>query len=341
MADQAGWNSGYSSGNYEYVIARNYTGYWRFDTRVAASSTTTSFQSYRLSDNALAWTGNWQCGNVGGWGINCYNMLSGNPQGGAGCNINMGYQSNAGWHHFYMGETNTDTYLYVCNGPQHSSSYNMNHRWWFRERTVRQTIRDYSGNKYTAIPFNTTMVDGYYDRARSFNGTTSFITMPTLLWQPTAFSVEWWMYPKTRTDNNQVIAAINNGGWGGFRFQTTSNGSVYVGTDTSTYFTPTDIPANTVLLNQWQNFSYTFDGTYARFYKNGVLVSGPKRQNVSSIAWGGFRIGQENSTNTINGYVDEMRISNIARSQEEVAEGYRSALNHRISRTIPSVDLSG
>ena len=117
MADQAGWNSGYSSGNYEYVIARNYTGYWRFDTRVAASSTTTSFQSYRLSDNALAWTGNWQCGNVGGWGINCYNMLSGNPQGGAGCNINMGYQSNAGWHHFYMGETNTDTYLYVCNGP--------------------------------------------------------------------------------------------------------------------------------------------------------------------------------------------------------------------------------
>ena len=69
MADQNGYNSAYSGGNYEYVLIRNYTGYWRFDTRVAASSTTTTMQSYRASDNALAWTGNLGCGNVGGWGL--------------------------------------------------------------------------------------------------------------------------------------------------------------------------------------------------------------------------------------------------------------------------------
>ena len=45
MADQNGYNSAYSGGNYEYVLIRNYTGYWRFDTRVAASSTTTTMQS--------------------------------------------------------------------------------------------------------------------------------------------------------------------------------------------------------------------------------------------------------------------------------------------------------
>ena len=133
LADQNGYNSAYSTGNYEYVILRGYTGYWRFDTRVAASSTATTFQSYRLSDNALAWTGNLQCGSWGGAGINCYNVLSNNPQGGAGCNINMGLQSNPGWHHFYMSETNQDTYLYICNGPQHSSGFDMNHRWWVRE----------------------------------------------------------------------------------------------------------------------------------------------------------------------------------------------------------------
>ena len=200
MADQAGWNSGYSSGNYEYVIARNYTGYWRFDTRVAASSTTTSFQSYRLSDNALAWTGNWQCGNVGGWGINCYNMLSGNPQGGAGCNINMGYQSNAGWHHFYMGETNTDTYLYVCNGPQHSSSYNMNHRWWFRERGAQQVtprvyLKDISGKYNHATPKGATVTNGYYGNGRSFNGSTDYIEVEssTSLGLSNMGSVEAWV----------------------------------------------------------------------------------------------------------------------------------------------------
>jgi len=134
MGDQSGYNSAYSTGNYEYVILRNYTGYWRFDTLVAASSTATVMQSYRISDNALAWTGNMSCGYAGGAGINCYPVTSGsNPQGGAGCNINMGLSSNTGWHHLMMSETNTDTYLYFCNGPQHSSSYDLNHRWWVRE----------------------------------------------------------------------------------------------------------------------------------------------------------------------------------------------------------------
>ncbi|MEI7425551.1 MAG: DUF2341 domain-containing protein [Candidatus Moraniibacteriota bacterium] len=139
LADQDGYNSAYSTGNYEYVIARNYTGYWRFDTVVAASSTTTSFQSYRLSDNALAWTGNFSCG-IGGWGINCYTITSGNvPGGGSGCAINMGKATDPSWHHFYMAETNTDTYLYICNGPQHTSSYDLNHRWWFRETTINRS----------------------------------------------------------------------------------------------------------------------------------------------------------------------------------------------------------
>ncbi|MBM4344894.1 MAG: hypothetical protein FJ100_16120 [Deltaproteobacteria bacterium] len=133
MFDQANYNSQYSSGNYEYAVIYNYTATWTWAGNVKGSSTTTSVKSYRISDGAVAWSGNFQCGDVGGWGINCYNVTAGsNPQGGAGCSINMGTASNGGWHHVYMAETNTDTYLYLCNGPQHSSSYNMNHRYWFR-----------------------------------------------------------------------------------------------------------------------------------------------------------------------------------------------------------------
>ncbi|HZJ34656.1 MAG TPA: fibrinogen-like YCDxxxxGGGW domain-containing protein, partial [Candidatus Angelobacter sp.] len=134
MGDQNGYNSAYSTGNYEYVILRNYTSYWRFDTAMATSTSRTVFQSYRVSDNALAWTGNISCGG-GGAGLNCYDPVTegSNPQGGAGCNINMGTASNIDWHRFYMSDTNTNTYLYVCNGPQHSSGYDLNHRWWVRE----------------------------------------------------------------------------------------------------------------------------------------------------------------------------------------------------------------
>ena len=30
----------------------------------------------------------------------------------------------------------TRSYMYICNGPQHSSSYDMNHRYWFRSSAV-------------------------------------------------------------------------------------------------------------------------------------------------------------------------------------------------------------
>ena len=143
MGDQNGYNSSYSSGNYEYVIVRNYTARWSWVPSTPASTTTTTMQSYRISDNALAWTGNLACGkkqnctdqgNRDEAGINCYDVISNSPQGGAGCSINMGSRSDGGWHHFFMSECNTDTYLYICNGAQHSSSHDMNHRWWFRQR---------------------------------------------------------------------------------------------------------------------------------------------------------------------------------------------------------------
>ncbi len=135
MFDQANYNSYYSSGNYEYIVLSNYTAVWTWGGKVGASTTTTAAKSYRISDNAVAWTGNFQCGDVGGWGINCYTVTAGpNPKGGGGCAINMGNGNgvNDGHHHLYMAETNSDTYIYICNGAQHTSSYNLNHRYWFR-----------------------------------------------------------------------------------------------------------------------------------------------------------------------------------------------------------------
>ena len=126
MADQAGYNSYYSTGNYEYAVLRDYTGEWTWEQAMPASSTQTRLQSYRISDGALAWDGELQFG-LGGAGINGYQLLSGGPL------FHMGTQSNSGWHHFYMAETNSDSYMYLSNGAQHSSGQNMNHRYWFRE----------------------------------------------------------------------------------------------------------------------------------------------------------------------------------------------------------------
>ena len=140
LATQTGFNTSYSTGNFEHAILRNYTGEWRWDQAMGASTTTTSLESYRSSDGALAWQGEIEFG-FGGAGINGFNLLSGsNPQGGAGCDINMGTSSNSGWHHFYMAETNSDSYLYLCNGAQHSSSHAMNHVYWFRSNEEQTAL---------------------------------------------------------------------------------------------------------------------------------------------------------------------------------------------------------
>jgi len=141
LADQAGHNSGYSAGNNEFVVLSNYTGTWTFAALMPESTSTTTMRSYRSQDEALAWEGRLACGTTGGAhpsgkGINCNNVVSGNnPAGGSGCTINMGTSTSASWHLFYTAEHNADTYLYICNGAQHSSSYDVNHRFWFRERS--------------------------------------------------------------------------------------------------------------------------------------------------------------------------------------------------------------
>jgi cysteine-rich repeat protein len=135
LADQAGYNSTYSTGNYEYVVLRNYTGTWAWNGNLAESTTTTTLQSYRLSDDLLLWTGELSCAAAGGgFGINCAILVSAtSPGGGSGCAVALGTETLADWHHFYMAAANTDSYLYICNGAQHSSSHAMNHRFWFRE----------------------------------------------------------------------------------------------------------------------------------------------------------------------------------------------------------------
>ena len=86
---------------------------------------------------------------LGGAGINGYVLLSGGPI------FQMGTSSSSGWHHFYMAETNSDSYLYLSNGAQHSSSFNMNHRYWFRSTYVPDYLPE---PDHGTVPEPTTML---------------------------------------------------------------------------------------------------------------------------------------------------------------------------------------
>jgi len=154
LMDQSGRNVYYSGGNYEYLSVKDYTARWRFYRfqGVPKSKTKATMRAYDMNynfdgksrggDGQLNWQGEPCCGksngcsNPTGAGISCYNTRSGTPQqspnAGRGCHRNRGYDR---WHgplHVYMCETNHDSYMYVCNGPQHSSSNRFAHRTWMR-----------------------------------------------------------------------------------------------------------------------------------------------------------------------------------------------------------------
>jgi hypothetical protein len=155
MSDQNGWNSYYAGSNREYLVMEGYTARWRFvrfQGMLESNPRTNVLTSYYWNSNyngnqnakgegAVNWKGSPKCGKdsptrPSGAGISCRGQYSGSPQtnpyGGRGCNKNIGHDR---WHgdlHYYMLETNHDTYLYFCNGAQHSSNCRYALRTWFR-----------------------------------------------------------------------------------------------------------------------------------------------------------------------------------------------------------------
>jgi len=140
-------------------------------------------------------------------------------------------------------------------------------------------------------------------------------------YQPTSFSVAFWLYPTSLTNYNQRIEAINT--WGSFVFHTTATGAVYCGTDIDTRWTPINLPADTLIIDTWHFIVYTYDGTYGRFYKNGSLLEGPKAQDSPS-AWGGFQMGGDDVAHSLAGKADEVGIWSRALTSDEISEIYNS-----------------
>jgi glucose/arabinose dehydrogenase len=141
-----------------------------------------------------------------------------------------------------------------------------------------------------------------------------YVSVPSLTWKPTNFSVAWWLYPfSLGTSRHQLLSAI---GWGGFMFHTTLAGEGYVGTDVTNRITSTQLPAGTVEINKWHHFVFTYEGGIGKFYKNGQLFA-TKAGMLPPKAWGGFKIGNTGAAG-FHGKIDEVRVYNRALLSSEV-----------------------
>ena len=189
--------------------------------------------------------------------------------------------------------------------------------------------RDLTANSYSGSLVNGPTFNSDNGGSIAMDGVDDLILISTLVWQPTKFSVCWFLKPNNTLNYNQNIQGNSvlpfpSAGWGSFVFHTDSNGSVYVGTDVATRFSPSNIPNNTVVINTYQMFCFTFDSGAASFYKNNRLLAS-KTGMTNPVPWSGFYW-------SIYGNLPYMQIYNRALSAAEILQNY-NALKGRFNLT--------
>lgn len=174
------------------------------------------------------------------------------------------------------------------------------------------------GTSYGEIQQFTTTAFTTLGNALHFDGT-DYISIPdngTLDLQ-TTFTIEAWIYP-TDAANNTII---DKGDYN-FLFQTHSNSNTGLGFYNNTM--GWKYSSGTVPINVWSHVAVTFNigSDEIKFYLNGTLLSTHNGLSNQTLDNSEINIGRQQPTscqcNLFNGYLDELRVWNTARTQAEI-----------------------
>ncbi|MER6913331.1 LamG domain-containing protein [Streptomyces sp. NPDC000594] len=152
------------------------------------------------------------------------------------------------------------------------------------------------------------------ETALHFDGTGDYLNVgdaPALKFQGRAYAVEAWVKPGAA--GGPVLARWNGPEQGGFQLRITETGQVALdhggGTLTS---------EQTIAPDSWAHIAASFDGTVATLYIDGAF-SGSKVLPASGDESALVHIGAREHGPFYSGTIDELRIWNRARHQQEIA----------------------
>ncbi len=217
--------------------------------------------------------------------------------------------------------------------------------WRFNEPSSNIAIDETGINNGTAI--GTSIIDGKFGKARYFNGVSDYIIVPNnpSLNNLSQITIEAWVYPQgfdlgCWNQNESIIfkgvetppAIID------YALRIDRNIDTWCGSATSFrqlkfsgQFSGVNISSEIWHdINQWYYVVFVYDGNYLNLYINGILEatsnyvpnlilpSTAYPLYINHHTWNyGFVSSQR-----IQGLIDEIRISNIARSAQEIAYYY-------------------
>ncbi|MBI4973164.1 Ig-like domain-containing protein, partial [Candidatus Roizmanbacteria bacterium] len=208
----------------------------------------------------------------------------------------------------------------------------MNHRWWFRERTVSSTG---------------TTVQGKIGKGRQFNGGSDYVGLADPLGTSrNAFTIDAWVNPdSTQVDWARIMDKRNNSGspgWVDYSLLYNNQGKVYCVVENATQefnTVPQSVPANI-----WSHLACVYDGSTLKFYVNGSALASTSANGAVKSSAGNFAIGADGTgtSSFFRGSIDEARVSQVARTPSEIRQVYEiSRRTHPITIDFVSSLNSG
>ena len=171
------------------------------------------------------------------------------------------------------------------------------------------------------------------------------------------FTIEAWVNPTT------IPAGGLNGGqitfWGTEGPQDNANGFRLRGSDMVRHYfwgndhdesigidiLPDDTgvadPSNGGNPSGWHHFALTYDGLQTAWYWNGVPLGNPRAVSGVSVADANFLIGKRPTGEFFDGWIDEVRIWNVARSSDDIASDFGTELGGNESGLVAYWNFTG
>ncbi len=218
--------------------------------------------------------------------------------------------------------------------------------WTFDGKNMYNNVADSSGNNNTGywLVGATSTVTGKLGQALSFNGSSNYISVnanSTLNSWSNAITVSAWVYPIRLTSNFHAVAAQRTGcgGSGNWQMYARTNGAPYLG---GVYFNIWDTgsvarecyTSTALALKTWSLLSATYDGSNINLYINGTQVKQcPFTQTMRAASLPTI-IGQETCNDYFHGYIDDVRIYNVAMASTTIQYLYQLGTG-RLRATAP------